>query len=77
MTSIKEEVLEQPINISKFKFTCDDSDATIPKPLPQQGGFAMLIVGKPRSGKTATRCVMTPLSYYQTTKNTRLRMRRV
>ena len=52
MTSIKEEVLEQPIHISKFKFTCDDSDATIPKPLPQQGGFAMLIVGKPRSGKT-------------------------
>ena len=52
MTSITEEVLETPINISKFKFTCDDADDTIPKPLPQQGGFAMLIVGKPRSGKT-------------------------
>ena len=52
MTSISEEILEQPINISKFKFTCDDADLTIPKPLPQQGGFAMLIVGKPRSGKT-------------------------
>jgi|TARA_R100000329_G_scaffold151419_1_gene147453 hypothetical protein len=52
MTSITEEVLEQPINISKFKFTCDDEDKSIPKPLPQQGGFAMLIVGKPRSGKT-------------------------
>ena len=52
MTSITEEVLETPINISKFKFTCDDADDTIPKPLPQQGGFAMLLVGKPRSGKT-------------------------
>lgn len=52
MTSIREEVLDNPINISKFKFTCDDADDTIPKPLPQQGGFAMLIIGKPRSGKT-------------------------
>ena len=52
MTTIKEEILENPINISKFKFTCDDHDTTIPKPLPQQGGFAMLLVGKPRSGKT-------------------------
>tara|TARA_R100000655_G_scaffold32115_1_gene63904 strand:- start:1565 stop:2341 length:777 start_codon:yes stop_codon:yes gene_type:complete len=52
MTSISEEILEQPINISKFKFTCDDADSSIPQPLPQQGGFAMLIVGKPRSGKT-------------------------
>jgi hypothetical protein len=52
MTSISEEVLDNPINISKFKFTCDDADETIPKPLPQQGGFAMLIIGKPRSGKT-------------------------
>ena len=52
MTTIKEEVLETPINISKFKFTCDDADITIPKPLPNQGGFAMLIIGKPRSGKT-------------------------
>ena len=52
MTSIREEVLDNPINISKFKFTCDDADDSIPKPLPQQGGFAMLIIGKPRSGKT-------------------------
>tara|TARA_R110002051_G_scaffold28747_2_gene67858 strand:+ start:945 stop:1733 length:789 start_codon:yes stop_codon:yes gene_type:complete len=52
MTSIREEVAETPINISKFKFTCDDTDQSIPNPLPQQGGFAMLIVGKPRSGKT-------------------------
>ena len=51
-TTIREEILEEPINISKFKFTCDDADTSIPKPLPQQGGFAMLIIGKPRSGKT-------------------------
>ena len=52
MTTIREEVAENPINISKFKFTCDDADSTIPKPLPNQGGFAMLVIGKPRSGKT-------------------------
>ena len=52
MTSISEETLDDPINISKYKFTCDDADTSIPKPLPQQGGFAMLLVGKPRSGKT-------------------------
>jgi hypothetical protein len=51
-TRITELSNDTPINISKFKFTCDDADDTIPKPLPQQGGFAMLIMGKPRSGKT-------------------------
>lgn len=52
MTTIKEDTPDTPIVVSKFKFTCDDADDTIPKPLPQQGGFAMLIIGKPRSGKT-------------------------
>jgi stage III sporulation protein SpoIIIAA len=51
-TRIKETEGETPIVVGKFKFTCDDADPTIPKPLPQMGGFAMLIVGKPRSGKT-------------------------
>lgn len=51
-TRIKENEPETPIVVGKFKFTCDDADCSIPKPLPQQGGFAMLIVGKPRSGKT-------------------------
>ena len=51
-TRIKETEPENPIVVGKFKFTCDDTDPSIPKPLPQQGGFAMLIVGKPRSGKT-------------------------
>jgi hypothetical protein len=51
-TKIKEIEPDKPIVVNKFSFTCDDADTTIPKPLPQQGGFAMLIVGKPRSGKT-------------------------
>ena len=52
MTSIKEIPYEKPINITKYEFTCDDIDDTIPLPLPQKGGFAMLIIGKPGSGKT-------------------------
>ena len=52
MTSIKEIPYEKPINITKYEFTCDDVDDTIPLPLPQKGGFAMLIIGKPGSGKT-------------------------
>ena len=51
-TRIKETEPEVPIVVNKFKFTCDDEDHTIPKPLPRAGGFAMLIIGKPRSGKT-------------------------
>ena len=52
MTSIKEIPYDKPINITKYEFTCDDVDDTIPLPLPQKGGFAMLIIGKPGSGKT-------------------------
>ena len=52
MTTIKEIEPEKAINISKFEFTCDDVDTTIPKPLPQKGGFAFLIIGKPGMGKT-------------------------
>tara|TARA_R110002167_G_scaffold40757_5_gene124987 strand:- start:848 stop:1633 length:786 start_codon:yes stop_codon:yes gene_type:complete len=51
-TNIRETEPEDKIVVSKFAFTCDGFDETIPKPLPRQGGFAMLIVGKPRSGKT-------------------------
>ena len=51
-TNITETEPEKPFIVNKFNFTCDDADSTIPKPLPQQGGFAWLIVGKPRSGKT-------------------------
>ena len=52
MTSIKEIEYDKPINVSKFEFTCDAVDDSIPPPLPQQGGFAMLIIGKPGMGKT-------------------------
>ena len=52
MTSIEEKEYDKKINISKFAFSCDDIDDTIPKPLPQKGGFAMLLIGKPGMGKT-------------------------
>ena len=52
-TNIKEKEYEKKIVVSGQKFTCDDVDKTIPKPLPQKGGFAMLIVGKPGMGKTS------------------------
>lgn len=51
-TRIAEKEYDKKINISKFDFTCDGIDASIPKPLPQKGGFAMLIIGKPGMGKT-------------------------
>ena len=44
---------EKKITLSKFQFSCDDIDETIPKPLPQQLNFFMLICGKPASGKTS------------------------
>tara|TARA_R100000655_G_scaffold36467_1_gene70816 strand:- start:1024 stop:1788 length:765 start_codon:yes stop_codon:yes gene_type:complete len=52
MTSIEEIPYDKPINITKYEFTCDDIDDSIPPPLPQAGGFAMLIIGKPGMGKT-------------------------
>ena len=51
MTSIKEEEYEKKINISKFDFSCDDEDTSIPEPLPRKS-FSMLIIGKPGMGKT-------------------------
>lgn len=51
ITTIKEEESERPINISKFNFSCDDEDMTIPEPLPRKS-FSMLIIGKPGMGKT-------------------------
>ena len=53
MTSIEEKEYDKKIVISGQKFTCDDIDDTIPAPLPQKGGFAMIIVGKPGMGKTS------------------------
>tara|TARA_R110002050_G_scaffold109648_1_gene220732 strand:- start:325 stop:1092 length:768 start_codon:yes stop_codon:yes gene_type:complete len=51
-TRIKEQEYDKKINITKFKFSCDDVDSSIPKPLPQKGGFALCLIGKPGSGKT-------------------------
>ena len=51
--NITETEPEKKITLSKFKFTCDDVDESIPAPLPQQLNFFMLICGKPASGKTS------------------------
>ena len=51
MTRIKEEEYEKKINISKFDFSCDEEDKSIPEPLPRKS-FSMLIIGKPGMGKT-------------------------
>ena len=53
MTQIKEEEYDKKIVVSATKFSCDDVDVSIPAPLPQKGGFAMLIVGRPGYGKTS------------------------
>ena len=50
---ITEKEPEKKIVLSKFKFSCDETDTTVPKPLPQQLNFFMLISGKPASGKTS------------------------
>ena len=43
---------EKKIVISRFDFTCDDLDISIPEPLPQ-GNFFMILSGKSGSGKTS------------------------
>jgi len=53
MTSIEEKELDKKIIVSGQKFSCDDIDDSIPAPLPQKGGFSILIVGKPGMGKTS------------------------
>ena len=53
MTSIEEKEYDKKIVVSGQKFSCDDVDDTIPKPLPQKGGFALIISGKPGFGKTS------------------------
>tara|TARA_R110000737_G_scaffold164834_2_gene192441 strand:+ start:2437 stop:3183 length:747 start_codon:yes stop_codon:yes gene_type:complete len=50
---IQETEPEKKIVLSKFSFSCDDIDDSIPKPLPQQLNFFMLVCGKPASGKTS------------------------
>ena len=53
MTSIDELEYDKKIVVSGTKFSCDDIDNSIPAPLPQKGGFAMIIVGRPGYGKTS------------------------
>lgn len=43
---------DKKLCISKFKFSCDEIDESIPLPLPQMLNFFMLICGRPGSGKT-------------------------
>ena len=50
-TRIKEVDYETPINVSKYNFSCDDEDKSIPEPLPRNS-FGMLCIGRPGSGKT-------------------------
>ena len=50
---IKELEGDSKIVLSKFNFTCDQIDDTIPKPLPQMLNFFMLVCGRPGSGKTS------------------------
>ena len=49
---IRESECETNINISKFKFNCDEIDTTVPKPLPQNLNHCIIICGKPGSSKT-------------------------
>tara|TARA_R110000772_G_scaffold39274_6_gene92387 strand:- start:532 stop:1287 length:756 start_codon:yes stop_codon:yes gene_type:complete len=44
---------EKKIVLSKFNFSCDEIDDSIPLPLPQALNFFLLISGKPASGKTS------------------------
>ena len=53
MSNIKEILPEKKINISKFNFSVDDIDETIPPPLPNQLNFCWCICGRPASGKTS------------------------
>jgi len=50
---ITENEPDKKIVLSKFDFSCDEVDDSIPKPLPQTLNFFMLIAGKPASGKTS------------------------
>tara|TARA_R110000744_G_scaffold365229_1_gene474017 strand:- start:1834 stop:2583 length:750 start_codon:yes stop_codon:yes gene_type:complete len=51
--NIRESECDEKIKISKFNFSCDDVDESIPKPLPQILNFFMLVCGRPGSGKTS------------------------
>ena len=50
--NIKEVEPDKKLVLSKFNFSCDKIDESIPLPLPQMLNFFMLICGRPGSGKT-------------------------
>ena len=50
---IQEIEADKRIKISKFNFSCDDIDETIPEPLPRALNFYWIISGVPGSGKTS------------------------
>lgn len=50
---IEELVPEEKIPMKKWRFSCDDPDLTIPRPLPQSLNFFLGINGKPGTGKTS------------------------
>ena len=43
---------KKPICVSKFRFSCDSKDKTIPTPLPNTYNHMMVITAKPKQGKT-------------------------
>tara|TARA_R110001606_G_scaffold158887_2_gene302764 strand:- start:1069 stop:1821 length:753 start_codon:yes stop_codon:yes gene_type:complete len=51
--NIQEIEADKRIKLSKFNFSCDDIDETIPEPLPRILNFFWLINGRPGSGKTS------------------------
>lgn len=50
--NIQEIEADKRIKISKFNFSCDDIDESIPEPLPRTLNFYWIISGVPGSGKT-------------------------
>ena len=50
---ISETEPDNKIVLSKFKFSCDEKDESIPLPLPQRLNFFLMINGRPGSGKTS------------------------
>jgi len=50
--NIQEIQADKKVKISKFNFSCDDMDMSIPEPLPRKS-FYWIISGKPGSGKTS------------------------
>ena len=46
---------KKPICVSKFRFSCDSKDKSIPSPLPNTYNHMMVITAKPKQGKTTCR----------------------